>query len=278
MPYSGPSHELGAMHCVRAELNDGVLTITLDRPMQRNAINVAMSHEMESLLNAVNVDTAVRTVVLRGAGEGFCAGLETADFHDTDRGSEAQLRVARESADQWRVRRLRLLPQPVIAMVHGFCEGGAIAILESCDIVLAAEDARFVLTDDGADTFPAGPTTKAMSRVMTARAANYYALTGEAFDGPEAERNGLVTRSLPAAELEAEVYALASGFVAKDPTAVQFTKETLLHAGSMSWDGALNFTAAKLAELKSLQAGRPSTRAAAVQSFLSGKSKPGLGA
>jgi len=277
MQYAGPGNELGAMRCIRAELEEGVLTVAFHRPAQRNLIDVALSREMEALLQAVHHDADVRVLVLRGDGPGFSAGLDLQDFQDTGRHGEAALRAARDAANDWRVRRLRLLPQPVIAMVHGFCEGGALAILESCDIVLAADDAAFSLPEVRAGEFPAGPTARSLSRVMTQRAASYYALTGRSFDGREAERNGLATRSLPASELESETCALARDFVGKDAIAVQFTKETLLHVDAMSWDGALNFTAAKFAELKALQAGRPSARAAAVESFLAGKSKPGLG-
>lgn len=271
MPYSGPDSALAALQYVKAELDVGVLTIALNRPAHGNAMNVTMAIEMETLLQAVHHDQNVRAVVIRGEGSNFCTGLDSSDFSDTAQHSEMALRAARESANHWRVRLLRLLPQPVIAMVHGACHGGAIGIVEGCDIAFAADDAEFALSDIE------GPTPKAVSRVMTPRAASFHALSGQPFDGREAERNGLVTRSFPAAELEKESYALAKEFVAKDPIALQFTKETLQHVGSMSWDGVLNFNAAKFAELKALQAGRPSTRAAAVESFLAGKSKPGLG-
>jgi enoyl-CoA hydratase/carnithine racemase len=276
MQYAGPDGTLAPMQFIRANLDEGILTIALHRPGQRNAVDVALALEMQALLQAVHHDADVRVVVLRGEGAGFCAGLDTADFFDTTHRDEGTLRAAREAANDWRVRRLRLLPHPVIAMVHGFCEGGAVAILEGCDIVLAADDTAFSLPDR--DGNPDGASARSMSRVMTQRAASYYALTGGTFDGKEAERNGLVSRSVAPAELEQETYALARDFVAKDAIALQFTKETLLHVGDMSWDGALNFTAAKFAELKTLQAGRPSARAAAVASFLAGKSKPGLGA
>lgn len=277
MQYAGSGSELGTLRCIRTDLEEGILTVALHRPEQRNLVDVAMSREMEALLRAVHHDAAVRAVVLRGDGPGFCAGLDSQDFHDTARHGEAPLRAARDAANDWQVRLLRLLTQPVIAMVHGFCQGGALAILESCDIVLAADDTGFSLPEVDAGEIPTGPTAKSISRVMTQRAASYYALTGRSFDGAEAERNGLVTRSLPASELERETYALAREFVAKDAIALQFTKETLQHVGPMDWDGVLNFTAAKFAELKALQAGRPSARAAAVKSFLAGKSKPGLG-
>ena len=150
-------------------------------------------------------------------------------------------------------------------------------MLESCDIVLAAEDARFVLPQENTGGLTPGVVARSASRVIAQRAADYYALTGRGFDGREAERNGLATRSVLAEALEAEARALAGELAGKDALAVQFTKETLLHVPAMSWDGVLSFTAAKFAELKALQAGRPSARAAAVESFLAGKSKPGLG-
>ena len=77
--------------------------------------------------------------------------------------------------------------------------------------------------------------------------------------------------------LETDVYDLARSLVEKDPLALQFTKETVAHVDTMSWDAAVNFTAAKFAELKSRQAGGASARASGVQNFLAGKSKPGLG-
>lgn len=277
MPYLGPDRDLGSMQCIRAHLDDGVLTIALDRPGQRNAIDVALSLEMDRMLRVVGTDPAVRVVVLRGEGPGFCAGIDTEDFHDAGRRDEVALRAARESANHWQVRLLRLLPQPVIAMVHGFCKGGALAILESCDVVLTADDTEFSIGDPGGALFPEGPLAKSVSQMMSPRAARYYALSGRAFDGPEAERNGVASRSVPAAELERETDALAREFVGKDAIALQFTKQTLRHVDAMSWDGVLDYTAAKFAELKTLQAGRPSVRAAAVESFLDGKSKPGLG-
>ncbi len=278
MQYTGPDHAIGELRYLQADLDDAVLTIALNHPARRNAINVEMALEMDALLKAVHIDTQVRVVVLRGAGEGFCAGEDAASFSDTSRHEESALRAARAMANDSRVRRLRLLPQPVIALVHGYCEGAALALLESCDIVMAAHDARFMFGADPDGLVAEGSSGKAIAQVLLPRAASYYALTGASFDGREAERNGLATQSLPPAELEAETYALARDLAAKEPIALRFTKETLLHAPDMSWDGVLSFTAAKFAELKLLQQGQPSVRAGAIESFLSGKSKPGLGA
>lgn len=275
--YTGPHSTLGALHGMDAELDDGVLTIALNRPEARNTMNVALTLDMEHLLETVAHDPAVRVVLLRGRGAGFCAGMDLADLADATERGEAGLRAARQSADHWRFRLLRQLPQPVLAMVHGFCHGAAVGIVEGCDLVFAADDTEFSLADDGGGHLLSGSLAKPLSRVMTARAASFHALSGRPFDGCEAERNGLVTRSFAPADLERETLALARELVDKDALVLQFTKETLQHVGTMSWDAALNFNAAKSAELKSLQAGKPSPRALAVESFLAGKSKPGLG-
>lgn len=226
MKYLGPNADLDSEACLEADLDDGVLTIALNRPQQRNAINAAMALALERLLMAVRGDEAVRVVVLRGNGPDFCVGLETAGTPD---------RAA--SVGQM----LRQLAQPVIARVHGQCHGDAMASLESCDIVIAADDADLDPGDKGA------------------------------------QRDDIVTLSVPASELDAQTRQLARELAAKDALALRFTKETLRRVPDVSWDEVLDFTSAKQAELKALQAGRPSARAQAVESFLAGKTKPGTG-
>ncbi len=254
-----------------------MLTLALDRPRQRNAIDGALAVEMQQVLEAASRDPNVRVVVLRGQGDGFSAGIDTE--HDADPDGTATHSPAGVSAVLYhcRSRLLPLMPQPVIAMVHGFCAGEALGLVEACDIAYAAHDTVFVASTAQTGRALSASDAKALSRRMTRRGAAFHALSGRPFDGHEAERAGLVTRSVPAGELQAQTDALAAELAAKDPLALRFTKETLLHVGSMDWDAVLDFNAAKFAQLKALQAGRPSTRAALVESFLAGKSKPGLG-
>ncbi len=278
VPYTGPDGSFGALHQVLAHLADGLLTITLNCPQRNNVIGVQMALDIDRLLQAVATDTEVRVVVLRGAGDNFCAGLDDADFNDAAAHDARQSSSARAAAERCRTRWLRVLPQPVIGMVCGVCAGAAIGLIESCDIVVCADEARFSLPDTADENVLSALSAKAVSRVMSARAVSLHALTGKPFDGRQAEEFGLVTQSWPAAELARKTHELVAELLSKDALALQFTKETLRHVGAMDWDAVLNFNAAKFAELKSLQAGRPSPRAAAVESFLAGKSKPGLGA
>jgi feruloyl-CoA hydratase/lyase len=256
---------------VATRLDDGVLTLTLDRPDHGNLIDVTMSDALHAILQDVAWNDDVRVVVIEGRGEDFSRGIDAAAFSDRS-GLEISCREARARLASWRDRLLPSLPQPVIASIRGACDGGALAIVSSCDIALAAEDATFTL--EGFDSGPAPfGVISSLGRIVPEEGS---ALIGGC-DARSAERIGLITRCLSADELDAEVRKLAAELAAKEPLALRFTKQTIRHVGTMSWDAAVDYSAAKFAQLKALQADRPSTRAAAVESFLSGKSKPGLG-
>lgn len=269
--------EIKSTKHILVDLNDeGILTITMNRPHKRNAMNVEFTFEMQNLLMAVAASKTVRVVILKGAGEGFCAGMDIKDFFDLSEHDEASLAYAKEVANHWRVRLLRKLPQPTIAMIHGFCYGGGFAIVEACDIAFCADTTNFALSEINFGHFPAGPVAKSLALAMHPRAASYYSLSGRSFNGVEAEATGFITKSWPDAELEGETMKLARELVQKDPIALQFTKDSLEHVKSMEWDAALSYNTAKFAELKTLQKGA-SSRATSVANFLDGKFKPGLG-
>jgi len=269
--------EIKSTKHIQVDLNeDGILTITMNRPQKRNAMNVEFTFEMQDLLMAVAASKAVRVVILKGAGDGFCAGMDIKDFFDLSEHDEASLSAAKEAANHWRVRLLRKLPQPTIAMVHGFCYGGGFAIVEACDIAFCADTTNFALSEINFGHFPAGPVAKSLALAMHPRAASYYSLSGRSFNGTEAEATGFITKSWPEEKLEEETLSLARELVLKDPIALQFTKESLEHVKSMEWDAALSYNTAKFAELKTLQKGTTS-RATSVAKFLDGKFKPGLG-
>jgi feruloyl-CoA hydratase/lyase len=187
----------------------GVLVVGLDRPAKRNAIGVEMTLEIERLVLAVEHDIGVRTIVFHGRGGHFSAGMDMKDFFDhSDRDAET-LRRARAATDNWRARLLRRLPQLRICAVQGYCLGGALPILESSDIVLAADDARFGLPEINFGFVPGGPIAKSTGNALPRRAASFVALTGRPFDALQAQRWGLVSHVLPAHELACETMRLA---------------------------------------------------------------------
>jgi enoyl-CoA hydratase/carnithine racemase len=234
--------------------DSGVTTVAL-RPEDLEPAGVGALH---GALQAAATDEAVRVVILCSA--------------------EGEVRSAASGgACRDLSRLLRNLPQPVVAKVRGAWHGDVLALLSACDIVYASDDAQFTLHGAAGEAFLDGPLGQAMASVMTPRSLSRHALDGRPFDGVEAELNGLTTLSFPPDELDPETDALVAGLLEKDPLALQFTKQTLRHVPSMSWDAVLDYNAAKFAQLKALQAGKPSARATAVESFLAGTSKPGLG-
>ncbi len=235
MKYLGPKSDLDNWPFPDIDLDEGVLSIALNGPEQHNTISTEMTLTMGQILAVISGDESVRVVVVSSREDNFCAGFEASELLDNT------------PLNNWHVKGWQLLTQPVIAMVHGQCRAGAIALIKSCDIVICAEDTSFALND-------------------------------QSFDAAEAQHNGLVTFSVPAAELQAQTDTLARELASKDALALRFTKETLQRVPDIPWDEVLAFTSSKQAELKTLHAGRPSARASAIESFLAGKSKPGAGA
>ncbi len=262
---------------LHTQLEDGVFTISLHAPTRGNALTGDMLTSLDDLLQRLAVREEVRVVVLRGSGAQFSTGLDQENFSHLISHDLPRARTALECLHQWRSRLLKIQPQPVIGVVSGACHGAAVKLIEGCDLVLAAENAEFMLTAPDAPLLACHPACVPGPAWMQATTLAELHVQGCTFSGVEAEANGLITLACAADTLEQEVHNLARSLVEKDRLALQFTKETVAHVGTMSWDAAVNFTAAKFAELKSRQAGTASARASGVQSFLAGKSKPGLG-
>jgi trans-feruloyl-CoA hydratase/vanillin synthase len=209
----------GEFRQLRLRRGQGMLAIGLDRPAKRNAIGVEMTLEIERAAYAAMHDRDVRVIVFHGCGGHFCAGMDMKDFFDQSERDAATLRRSRAATDNWRARLLRRLPQVRIAAVDGYCLGGALPILECADIVLAADDAQFGLPEINFGFVPGGPIAKSARNALSVRGASYAALTGRPFDAVQAQRWGLVTRVLPAAELPSEALRLAREIAARNPYA-----------------------------------------------------------
>ncbi len=148
------------------------------------------------------------------------------------------------------------------------------SIIESCDIAVAAEDARFVLSEINFRFFPGGPVTKSVTAGMRPKDAMYYALTGEIFDGRRAAEIGWVTRAVPAARLWDEVGAIAEVLKAKDPIALRVAKEAYRYSGSMDWEAALSYSGAMAFEATVL--GKNAWQESGIMDFLRKEYKPAM--
>src|SRR3954463_5785052 len=216
---------------------DGIAWVTFNRPDKRNAISPALASEMLAVIDHLEVDARCRVLVLTGAGESFSAGMDLKEyFRATDPLSpEERARIFRTNA-QWQWRRLRYYAKPTIAMVNGWCFGGAFTPLTSCDRGIAAEDAKFGLSEINWGIIPAGIVTKAVSGMINHRDALYYIMTGETFDGRRAAQMGLVNEAVPRPQLRERTVALARVLMEKNPAALKAAKHAYRRVIDMSWD------------------------------------------
>ena len=182
----------------------------------------------------------------------------------------------RRDAGACHLQRLRSFPLPTIAMVNGWCFGGAFTPLISCDIAIAADEAQFGLSEINWGILPGGVVTRDVAAVMSYRNALFYILTGRPFDGRKAAELGLVTYSVPGERLREEVVELAKELRTKNPETLRACKESFKISYQMSWEEAQDFLYAKLEQMQFRDKTRG--REKALKQFLDDKSyKPGLG-
>jgi len=263
---------------VLVEIADRIAWVTMNRPEKRNAINPTMSFEMLDVFEQLEADERCGVVVLSGAGDAYSSGMDLREyFRATDKLSyDERMKIMRKSATaQWK--RLQFYGKPTIAMVNGWCFGGAFNSLIACDLAIAAEDAAFGLSEINWGIIPAGTVTKAVASVMGQRDCMYYIMTGETFDGRKAAATGLVNEAVPAAALRARVEKLAKTLLEKNPMALRIAKHAARRVHDMSWEDAEDYLFAKLDQLRFLDPEKG--REKGMSQFLDDKSyRPGLSA
>jgi trans-feruloyl-CoA hydratase/vanillin synthase len=231
---------------VLVEFDDGIAWVRMNRPEKRNAISAELAYEMFDVIDALEVDDRARVLVLTGSGEAFSAGMDLRDyFRASDKATPVErARLFRTNA-MWQWRRLLHYPKPTIAMVNGWCFGGAFTPLVACDLAIAAEDAIFGLSEINWGIIPGGVVSKAITEVLGLRQALYYVMTGENFDGRKAASVGLVNEAVPADRLRARTAELARVLMTKNPSVLRQAKIAVKYARDMSWDEAAEYLAAK---------------------------------
>jgi enoyl-CoA hydratase len=179
--------------------------VTLNRPRQYNAYNIAMRDALYEALWAVHHDPEVRAMVLTGAGPAFSTGGDLYEFGSAP--SPVVARWVRFRRDVWGL--LRSLPVPTIAAVHGFTVGGGLEMLLLCDIAVAADDTRICLPETGTGMIPGVAGTQTAPRRLGLGWALDLCITGRWIDPNQALCIGLVAEVVPAADLEKRALALA---------------------------------------------------------------------
>ncbi|AOG09793.1 MAG: p-hydroxycinnamoyl CoA hydratase/lyase [Alphaproteobacteria bacterium] len=262
---------------VLVEFDNGIAFVTLNRPEKRNAMSPKLNIRMLEVLDELEADDRCGVLVLRGAGQSWSAGMDLKEyFRENDgKGRAAVLKSRRQSGGWWN--RLMYFEKPTIAMVNGWCFGGAFTPLVSCDLAIAADEATFGLSEINWGILPGGNVTRAVAEVMNHRDSLYYIMTGETFGGQKAREMGLVNESVPLADLETRVRALCASLLEKNPVVLKAAKDTFKRVRNMPWEQADDYIYAKLEQMLFLD--KSNGRAEGLKQFLDDKTyRPGLGA
>jgi len=209
--------------------------MVLDRTAQRNALSAEMISELAAALGAADADSACRCVVIKGAGEHFCAGRELVPGKARDLTAV----LAYDDAYAAIFERLRALSKPSIAVVRGYAVAGGFTLAMACDFVIAEASAQFGALEMK-NGFPASINTALLSHLIGARRALELLLLGEMVAGHELHAMGLVNRIADgASELALMETTLTTQLAALDPVAVRLTKETHRATSNMPLADAL---------------------------------------
>lgn len=201
---------------VLTERRDRVLVVTLNRPAQRNAIDADLANRLWAAIEEINVDPGLTAGVLTGAGRGFCSGMDLKAFARGGQDMSAVTTFATRGCDK-----------PLVAAVEGFALAGGLELALSCDLIVAARDARFGIPEVKRGLFAAGGgVIRLPARIGYAKAME-LAVTGDPISAEEAERFGLVSRvTEPGGALDGAV-ELAGRIAANAPLAVVASKRLI---------------------------------------------------
>lgn len=231
---------------VKVEFEDGIAWVKLNRPDKRNAMSVGLAEDMIRVLDALEIDDRAGVVILTGEGEAFSAGMDLKDFfRATDGVSDVRRMRAYRSTRAWQWRLLMHYAKPTIAMVNGWCFGGAFTPLICCDLAIASEDAVFGLSEINWGVIPGGVVSKAISTLMNDRKAMYYVMTGEKFGGKMAEQLGLVNEAVPADRLRERTVEIARVLLEKNPTVLRQARMAYKYVREMTWEESAEYLTAK---------------------------------
>lgn len=233
----------------------GVARVTLNRPEVKNAFNETLIAELAAAMDKVSGDNSVRVVVLAGAGDAFSAGADlswmkrASEFSGDENKADARRLAAMLNS-------IYACDKPVIALVQGACMGGGVGLASACDIVIAADDAFFALSEVRLGIIPS-VISPFVLHAIGARQARRFFLTGERFDAAKAKDIGLAHMVCLRAQLEATLDGVVKNLLACGPAAQKEAKALIrMVAGRPIDDAVMGETAALIARVRSTPEGK----------------------
>ena len=261
---------------VSSTVRDGIAWVKFNRPEKRNCMSPKLNRQMLRVLNDLEFRDDVGVLVLTGEGEAWSAGMDLKEyFRETEAQGLVGVRHSQREAYAW-WERLRNYQKVTIAMINGWCFGGAYGPLFSCDLAFCSDDAQFGLSEINWGILPGGGTTKVATELMPMRKAMYHALMGENLTGKDAEAAGLVNESLPAGKLEARVLEVAQRLLKKNTFTLKASKDCVRRVREMTYQNAEEYLIRAQEALNWHD--KSDGRHVAMKQFLDDKTfKPGLG-
>ncbi|WP_075997108.1 2-(1,2-epoxy-1,2-dihydrophenyl)acetyl-CoA isomerase PaaG [Salaquimonas pukyongi] len=230
------------------EVRGGVLEITLNRPDQLNAFTVEMHRLIRTAFERAKEDSAIRAVVLTGAGRGFCAGQDLSE-RDPGKGEIVDLKVTLSTNYNPLIRAIRSLEKPVICAVNGVAAGAGANLALACDIVLAAESARFIQAFAKIGLIPDAGGTWSLTRLVGEARAKALAMTAMPLSAKQAEEWGLIFKCVANETLMGEARTLAEDLAAGATLGIGKTKLAIQAASTNTLDEQLELEAETQGEL-----------------------------
>lgn len=225
------------------EDREGVCTLTLNRPNQYNALSEDLLASLQKEIDAISADRRVRVVVIAGAGKAFCAGHDLKEMRAHPDQNYYRTLFARCSAMMLSLTRL---PQPVIARVHGIATAAGCQLVATCDLAVAAEEARFGTSGINAGLFCTTPGV-AVARVVARKPTLELLFTGDIIGAERAAEIGLVNRVVPADALDDAVGELAAAIAAKSAAAIASGKRAFYKQIELGLSAAYDLASEEMA-------------------------------
>jgi trans-feruloyl-CoA hydratase/vanillin synthase len=262
---------------VKVEVENGIAWVSFNRPDKRNCMSPKLNRQMLVVIEELEFRDDVQVLVLTGEGVAWSAGMDLLEyFREAEQVGLSQVRKHQREAYSW-WERLRWFEKPTVAMINGWCFGGAYGPLFACDLAFCSDEAQFGLSEINWAILPGGGASKVAAELLPFRDAMYHAMMGENLSGPEAAKLRMVNESLPADQLKARVVEVCEVLKKKDAHALRATKWAMRRVMEMTYDNAEDYLIRTQEALN--QFGGVASRKEATRQFLDAKTfKPGLGA
>ena len=234
--------------------NEGIVTVTLNRPEALNAYTPEMGEEIVDAFRRIRDDDASRVVILTGAGRGFCSGVDLEHLKRMHAGGEASRDGGPRLGEEEFIREFPLelatFPKPLIAAINGAAIGVGVTMTLLCDIRVAADTAKLGLTFTKLGILPGLGSTHLLPRIVGMGKALELVLTARVIGGPEAAEIGLVNRVVPASSLMDDVRELARTLTESAPDVLSSAKQALQYGAGATMEEAMRNEQAESAALR----------------------------